>query len=40
MSWKLILFNIWMASPACFLGPLLGKLISNIFIWGSVCLCH
>jgi len=39
-SWKSILFNIKMCTPACFLDYLLGKLFSSFILWNSGYLCH
>jgi hypothetical protein len=39
-AWKFSLFDITMATPACFLGPFAWKKIFSLLLWDSVCLCH
>ena len=39
-GWALILFNIRMAIPACVFSLFAWKIVSNLLLWGSVCLCH
>lgn len=38
--WKSILLASRMATPACFLDHLLGKLFSSRLHWGSICPCY
>jgi hypothetical protein len=38
--WKLILLNIRMATPACFLGSFSWNFLPSLLLWYSVCLCY
>ena len=36
--WKVISFDIRMATPSCFLVPFIWKMFSSLLLWGTVCL--